>query len=85
MDLENLLNLFEEIFDLCLSLENHNITEAIDPLYMDAQNAKNKLSLLDIVDEMLNIVDEYSDQDRQTKVIRREIQEIYNKFLDEIE
>ncbi|GIV43860.1 MAG: hypothetical protein KatS3mg035_0983 [Bacteroidia bacterium] len=85
MTLKEAKDIFEEIAELCTKIDDHNLSDALESIYMDSQKAKSPQEIVDLVSDLMFYVDEITWDDQEIEEYKAEIQELYNKLLDEIE
>ncbi len=83
MNLKQAKNLFDEIADLASQLEDENLNDALESLYVEVGKSKTEYDVLNVTSELMFYVDECKDNQNEDLVL--EIQELYNNMQDELE
>lgn len=83
MNLKQAKNLFDEIADLASQLEDDNLNDALESLYVEIGKSKTEYDVLEVTSELMFYVDECKDDQNEDLVL--EIQELYNNMQDELE
>lgn len=85
MTLKDAKDIFEEIAELCIKLEDNRLSDALQSIYQDVEDADSISDMIVLLGDLMFYVDEISWSDQDIEEFKIEIQNLYNKFLDEAE
>ena len=85
MTLKAIKKLFFEIADLCVEIDDENLSTALESLYRDAENAKDQADVLDAARELMVFVNEVPWSDEELDGLLSDIEALYNKMLEDTE
>lgn len=85
MTLKTIKKLFFEIADLCVEIDDENLSTALESLYRDAENAKDPSDVLDAARELMVFVNEVPWSDSELDGLLTDIETVYNKMLEDTE
>jgi hypothetical protein len=85
MTLKAIKKLFFEISDLCIEIDDDNLSSALESLYRDVENADNPSDVLDAARELMVFVNEVPWSDEELDGLLSDIEALYNKMLEDTE
>lgn len=77
MNLKQAKELFEEIVDICYQTDNPKLIEAIAPLYIDVENAKDVSQIINYAEELqvfLNEMDILPEEEEDIQDVQEKIE-----------
>lgn len=85
MTLKTIKKIFFEIADLCSEINDDNLSNALESLYRDAENAQNISEVIDATRELMVFVNEVPWSDEELDGLISDIEALYNKMLEDNE
>lgn len=83
MTLKAIKKIFFEIADLCLEIDDDNLSSALESLYRDAENAQDPSDVIDAARELMVFVNEVPWSDEELDGLISDIESLYNKMLED--
>ena len=85
MTLKAIKKIFFEIADLCVEIDDDNLSNALESLYRDAENAQDPSDVIDAARELMVFVNEVPWSDEELDGLLSDIEALYNKMLEDSE
>jgi hypothetical protein len=85
MEIKKAKSLLDDILDICAQFEDETLTEACSGIYNDIQAAKNLEVVIASARELMVFVNEAPWEDADLLDLKDEIEEIFNKLMEEYE
>jgi allophanate hydrolase subunit 1 len=85
MTLKSAKKIFYDIVDLCQEIDDDNLSIALESLFRDADAAEDVNEVIDAARELMVFVNEVPYSDSDLDGLLSDIEELYNKLLEENE
>ena len=83
MNIKIAKKIFNDIAELCISLNNNSLTSALPSIYDEVDEVETVEEVIELISEIMFYVDEIDETD-DNQEIKFEIQELYNRLQDEL-
>jgi hypothetical protein len=85
MNLKEAKNIFDEISELCIRIDDPILNDALESIYRDIESVESIDEVLQLTSDLMFYVDEVTWDDDEVKQIKSDIQDLYNELQDEAE